>query len=1239
MPQLEPTYLRYIYDGLIKGSIHPENAAELPDGLIGMYEEAFDERTSVVDRQKLLQRFAIWALLKKEVSAAFVAEILRETEDYIQEFISTYSAWFNSPESGKYQLYHERLKVYLLQKLSEGEIHSLHEKIIERLEKAIEGQKADEFEWYGLEYLAGHLSIAAMLNGQGKKLIDLAYSQRHWQRQLKISKGYSWTKNSLQEVMAWASKYNDDEVIECGLQMVDLHHQEQNAAPQIVALVAEGEFDAALKRIEQFGGSDKEGLQRKFILYMLCLMELTLLESKDKPYRKEGIEKLLKYLDEQFPVDHTILNWGEFFSSYLMFQILSVLETWVIEYSLIFKFTEDLDMSWITENGPYTKSQINVLLNFARSKEELVYVFRMILIELCKQSEFEEAITIANGIGNERNKSILHIQIIDELCEKELMDEAINIALLLPNNERKIGAFEKIVLKFIQLENLKKALEFTIEMIPDYENGKYLGFIASSLAEKGKTEEAFDLTKRLTNQSIKIGALQNIAKALFDHGNVKMALTLFDDAELIIRDLTDEKNKCIALIYQAAHYFDLGQFEAAYKTINESLNISLSLNPVKKSATLMHLAIQFSKWKNIEKALSLINDFPSGNSGSSYKSETLKTIVAEFSKQNKIDDLIESVNLIIDKSDKEEIQGFMAIELASIGFIGESLALINNISEEREVIKNSSLSKIVKLLIEQEKLSEALALAKSIPNTGFSDSYRCEAFKEIALKQLMIGNQEIYISLLTEIGRNRRYNKTIYDGIHQLSLRRKLVDVVSLIEDLLVYQTQQDQEAVKDVFLKDIAVELSNRALFDEALFIQKEITNSDMQDDVLGLLAKQACQKGYYDYSVITSQSIKNKVERIHTLRLISNILYDKGLTKRSQFIFQKATQLSEKITDDYNNDKSEVLNCFALDLSKKEQFKEAYLFIQQIANENTKILALLSMATELHVKEQKTYANTLINEALNCARIFSENVDQCFALIHVAKELNKQGESQRAIKILLEAFSISVNMETEEILGIKDESLKYEIMKDIAVEFSKLGKLQDSMGIIQSMDGNPFMDWKSITFKEIAMELVKLKQWDDCLFILNQITDVSERNHAYRKISVELSNKNEFVLAENVVLEISERNLRKNTIIEMGERFYEQHGWDVSLKYFLNTQNNELYLNYLNSLVEHSNIKDYNLGSLKSIILFMRQDIRALYTATTKYALNQLFFINQNQQQIERFNRTLNIQWAIDIKNQLPN
>ena len=333
MPHLEPTYLRYIYDGLIKGSIHPENAAELPDGLIGMYEEAFDERQPVQIRQQLLERFAIWALLKKEVSAAFVAEVLCDTEDEIQDFISNYSAWFNSPESGKYQIYHERLKVYLLQKLGEGEIHELHEKLISRLEKAIEEQQADEFEWYGLEFLAGHLGVSVILNGDAKKLIELAYSQTHWQRQLKICKGYSWTKNGLKEVMAWASKYNDDEVIECGLQMVDLHHQEQNAAPQIVALVTEGDIDSALKRIEQFGGNDKETQKKKIIIYFLCLWQIVNSTEQDTEDLKIKAEKILEHFNKTLAHEITPIVWELMFSRVLStFHLLFKLNTIGVNY-------------------------------------------------------------------------------------------------------------------------------------------------------------------------------------------------------------------------------------------------------------------------------------------------------------------------------------------------------------------------------------------------------------------------------------------------------------------------------------------------------------------------------------------------------------------------------------------------------------------------------------------------------------------------------------------------------------------------------------------------------------------------------------------------------------------------------------------------------------------------------------------------------------------------------------------
>ena len=58
----------------------------MPDGLIGLYEEAFEEHLPVLQRQQLLQRFALFALLKKEVSAIFVAEVLEESEQEISDF-------------------------------------------------------------------------------------------------------------------------------------------------------------------------------------------------------------------------------------------------------------------------------------------------------------------------------------------------------------------------------------------------------------------------------------------------------------------------------------------------------------------------------------------------------------------------------------------------------------------------------------------------------------------------------------------------------------------------------------------------------------------------------------------------------------------------------------------------------------------------------------------------------------------------------------------------------------------------------------------------------------------------------------------------------------------------------------------------------------------------------------------------------------------------------------------------
>jgi hypothetical protein len=177
MQNLDPSYLRYIYDSLEKGSIHAENASELPDGLIGLYEETFDDHLPVLKRQYIFRIFTLFALLKKEVSISFITEVLEDSEANISDFISTYSSWFNSPESGKYQLYHERLKVYILQKLSDREIQAIILRLIDFLLK----ENTEEIKSFSKEWLGFYLlSVGKIESGLEFLISNCLQQKENW---------------------------------------------------------------------------------------------------------------------------------------------------------------------------------------------------------------------------------------------------------------------------------------------------------------------------------------------------------------------------------------------------------------------------------------------------------------------------------------------------------------------------------------------------------------------------------------------------------------------------------------------------------------------------------------------------------------------------------------------------------------------------------------------------------------------------------------------------------------------------------------------------------------------------------------------------------------------------------------------------------------------------------------------------------------------------------------------------
>ena len=185
MNKLEPTYLRYVYDGLHKGSLNAENASALPQGFIGLFESEFPADISSVDRISVLRRLTLWALFKGAVSTHLASELLEEDEEDTKTLIDTYSKWFNSPEPGKYILYHDRLRSYFLQKLSSHEVQSLNEKLIIYLETALKDNIVDEAQEYALEHLATHMAVESQLDNNYDRLHEFVNQEDLWKRQIK----------------------------------------------------------------------------------------------------------------------------------------------------------------------------------------------------------------------------------------------------------------------------------------------------------------------------------------------------------------------------------------------------------------------------------------------------------------------------------------------------------------------------------------------------------------------------------------------------------------------------------------------------------------------------------------------------------------------------------------------------------------------------------------------------------------------------------------------------------------------------------------------------------------------------------------------------------------------------------------------------------------------------------------------------------------------------------------------
>jgi hypothetical protein len=994
MNSLDPSYLRYIYDGIFNGVIASDNESTLPEGLVGLYEDAFLENIPVYSRQKSLEIFACWALLKKEASILFVSEILQLDETEVFELVGTYSTWFNSPESGKYSLYHERIRIYFLQKLNENEIQTLNHRLIVRLQKAIVDQHKDEFEIYALQFLSDHLLVEAFADEvKGKELLDFTKDERNWNRQIKVSNQFTWTKNTIQNTILWTTKYQPKESVFGYLDLVELHHKEQNNAENIVALVANNEIDLALKRMESFGGTDEEGLQRKFILYMLCLIELTLLESKTQPWRKEAIEKILKHFDEQMPIDYSVLkfNFNIYPSVYLVFLLICEFKSLEIEYTSFCKRSNlDFNENWINEIGPFNNFQLKALKEFydeisnSGSSERYDHHLQKIIANYLINNNYEDSLLI---VTNKMFHPLLKEEQYHNIIKRMVYDGEINKACEYYCHINKIEEQKLNNISKIQLEH-----EIFYRILTNLIDNK---LITSSFLFVSKCKEylSLNILEYVRKKFLEIQYTFITINLQQDFENFILTFELSKKLLNFLIENYDEKDLKVTLaktypIYNKNKNYDI-------KNVTQELLIELKLkkgvyNLKKQEFILFEILKNKINSKNYQ-PVSLFN----------YKLTEInlnELLIENFKIKPTVDNLrILNDSLLLNNSFRNQSSAYIEIAnfflknneyLDSYKFIIKAIKSLKNIIYESD--KLPIIKRIISILINLDKINKCNKIINEL-------SYEYSK-----------GEILIYLSFKFHQINNRILSN--YYSKRALSLIRKKISneltKIELLIELSKLLFEQKKYELSLALLKE-SISYSDRLIFG----------NKGVLDNIYIELQRHE-NLFINSNNLMSEKELKNHIElTLEVLKLLNplSINYQTCLLLLNYGFEDLVIKGINSIASTEEKDK--IKGIIVLDFLKKYKFYDALLILNEISNINYK-LKIINEFSQIIIKEKGLiYALEVIKNLQNeevrkyYLKGWAENVtinDLSEELLLQALPLLK--DDPESIEYLLQTHAISV-------------------------------------------------------------------------------------------------------------------------------------------------------------------------------------------------------------------------------------
>ena len=630
---------------------------------------------------------------------------------------------------------------------------------------------------------------------------------------------------------------------------------------------------------------------------------------------------------------------------------------------------------------------------------------------------------------------------------------------------------------------------------------------------------------------------------------------------------------------------------SALRTIEETSDLR------QKSIFLSKLSTNYEKlgWrkKSNELVQQALDNADSVNSR--IKVSILKFIAIELAiqgKKKKLNSLIHdaiicALSIVVDVPKNSAISE-LAIGLLELGYFKKAKTLADkntNLSDKGRALDRISLN-----LTNQGKIEEAIIIAQEIKN----DFYRSISFLNIAVEMVKIGkyNEANHIALQLEVDKLFKLCEEFYK-------KKRFSEVYSLLYKMITQETTND---------------ISSRV---------KIISN---------LSEEKSLEQNYTDAIIITRSIDSNhNGTKSRLLASISTAMFEQGQTKTSLLIMEEALQCA--LEHDIHIFMYESLKYIMNELIKQGNIEYALEILDHIQIKRNKIIVLSSLSTSLFLRGNTKLANQFLLEVKES--ILSNYNTESNSLIddslfQLSIDLFKQGmydESANIIRLINDKVQ-----KCEAIAAVSDFS-RFQANKEIPVL-----KSTEILEIYNCL-GNEINDYKRDNVLCIlTKELIYEGQDEKAKIFIYEIKNDEIKHTALRALTEYLFINHRYQEAEQILMQLKNNIEKQKTLHSIVKYVFDKSGLKEVYRCLTFFKIEELKFLWLIEIHKNIPIKEYNKDVIISILKTQAIDLKTLSVFLQKFALFELFY-NKRTKNLSRYNHHFNLQWAIDIKNQLPN